>query len=180
MELRKYESEAEATPFMRPISRARMSRRHGRLSATQRGVAAIEFAFVFPLFFVVLYAIIAYCLILCANMAMTSATQEGARAALASAGTTSPATEYAARATNACSRASTLMAWLPLAAKSAACTQSQCGPSNAMVCITVSMSYDYKSNPIVPNLPLLGFVTPPTLSASATVQLDPASIQSNM
>jgi Flp pilus assembly protein TadG len=178
--LRNDESQAEATPLLHPISRARASRRYGRLSAAQRGVAAIEFAFVFPLFFVVLYAIIAYCLILCANMSMTSATQEGARAALASAGTTTPATEYAARATNACNRASALMAWLPLAANSASCTQAPCGPSNAMMCITVAMSYDYKNNPIVPNLPLLGFVTPATLSASATIQLDPASIQSNM
>ena len=52
---------------------------------SQRGVAAIEFAFVFPLFFVVLYGIIAYCLILCANMALAGATQEGARAALTNA-----------------------------------------------------------------------------------------------
>ncbi|RKP50376.1 pilus assembly protein [Pararobbsia silviterrae] len=147
---------------------------------TQRGVAAVEFAFVFPLFFVVLYAIVAYCLILLANMAMSGATQEGARAALASAGQTTLTAEYAARLQNACTRASALMTWLPSAASSASCTQSACGPSNAMVCVTVSMQYDYASQPIVPNLPLLGFVTPNTLGAQATVQLDPASIMSNM
>lgn len=153
-----------------------------RLAAShkQRGVAALEFAFVFPLFFVVLYAIVAYCLILLANMAMSGATQEGARIALSSTGATTPSVEYVNRATNACARARSLMAWLPAAAAGASCTQSACGPSSAMVCITVSMTFNYKAHPIVPNLPLLGLVTPNTLGAQATVQLDPASVMSNM
>jgi Flp pilus assembly protein TadG len=162
----------------------------------QRGVAAIEFAFVFPLFFVILYAIVAYSLILLANMAISGATQEGARAALANPpGMTTLATQYSQRMSNACLRASSLATWLTTQAPTTTCpestcssgsascltvSQAACGPSNAMVCITVAMSYDYASHPIVPNLPLLGFVTPKTLGATSTVQLDPASVMSNM
>ncbi|CAM2144464.1 Pilus assembly protein [Pararobbsia alpina] len=164
----------------------------------QRGVAAIEFAFVFPLFFVVLYAIVAYCLILCANMALSGATQEGARAALNNAaGVTTLSGQYTQRMANACSRANGLATWLTGAtanttcgqstgqcpAGAASCTtvsQAPCGPSNAMVCVTVTMNYDYADHPIVPKLPLLGFVTPTNLGASSTVQLDPAAVMSNM
>lgn len=163
----------------------------------QRGTAAIEFAFVFPLFFVVLYAIVAYCLILCANMTLAGAAQEAARAALGNAaGMTSTQTQYTQRMANACTRASGLTSWLMGAAggscgaSAPAClsgastciavSQAACGPSNAMVCITVAMNYNYAGKPIVPSLPLLGFVTPAKLTASSTVQLDPASVMSNM
>lgn len=47
-----------------------------------RGVAAIEFVMVFPLFFTLLYGIVTFSLIFVAEQNLTLAAEEGARAAL--------------------------------------------------------------------------------------------------
>jgi Flp pilus assembly protein TadG len=52
------------------------------LERKQKGAAAIEFAFVFPVFFLVFYGIITYGIIFLAQQSITLAAAEGARAAL--------------------------------------------------------------------------------------------------
>ena len=148
----------------------------------QRGVAAIEFALVFPLFFVVLYAIVAYGLIFAASQTLSLAAQEGGRAALRFEGETSLTQAYQLRTSAACSTAQGLVAWLPASGLTATCTNAACATtgSTSMQCVTVQMSYNYQGFPLVPNLPMMGFATPKTLGAQVVVQLDPASIQANM
>jgi Flp pilus assembly protein TadG len=143
---------------------------------TQRGVAAIEFALVFPLFFVIFYSIVTYALIFAANQTLSLAAQEGGRAALRYAGETSLSGAYTNRTNAACTTAQGLVAWIPKA--QAKCTNQAC--TGGMQCVTVLMTYDYGTYPLVPNLPLMGFATPSTLGAQVVVQLDPASIQANL
>jgi Flp pilus assembly protein TadG len=147
-----------------------------RVWRSQRGVAAIEFAFVFPLFFIIFYAIVTYGLIFAASQTLSLAAQEGGRAALRFAGETSLSSAYTLRTTAACTTAQGLVAWIPSAV--ATCSNAAC--TGGMQCVTVQMTYNYQSHPLVPNLPFMGFVTPPSLGAQVVVQLDPASIQANL
>ena len=48
----------------------------------QQGAAAIEFAIIFPIFFLIFYAIVTYGLIFAAQQTITLAASEGARAAV--------------------------------------------------------------------------------------------------
>ncbi|KAF3999543.1 TadE/TadG family type IV pilus assembly protein [Glaciimonas immobilis] len=143
----------------------------------QRGVAAIEFALVFPIFFVLLYGIITYSLIFVAQQALTLAAEEGARAALRYAATP------AARGSNACIVAKQSVSWLgtgnvacttaitpPCSSASAA----PCSPAGSTYPIKVTVSYPYAAQPLVPLLlgSLMNVAVPSTLGSSATVQID--------
>jgi Flp pilus assembly protein TadG len=163
----------------RPLKREeRLQKSGGAAHArrSQRGVAAIEFALVFPLFFVIFYSIVTYGLIFAANQTLALAAQEGGRAALRYEGETTLSGAYTLRKNAACTTAQGLVAWIPKA--QATCTTQAC--TGGMQCVTVQMTYDYGTYPLVPNLPLMGFATPSTLGAQVVVQLDPASIQANL
>jgi len=158
------------------------SRRNGPVR--QRGVAAIEFAFVFllgvlPLLLLTLSGV----LIFAAQQSLSLASAEGARAAL----------QYgtlAQRQSNACYAAQRSMSWLlafsgenancatpaapgatyaPVAISAAA----PCPSNAAMKCITVVASFDYNTHPFIPGATALyGWLMTSSLSSSATVQLD--------
>ncbi len=147
-----------------------------RRAGVQRGATAVEFALVFPLFFMILYAIITFSLILVAQQNLTMAAEEGARAALNWQSNTSLQTALTNRGNAACAAAKLVAAKL---VQSAQCTPSSstCGPGGAMQCVNVLLTYNYQANPIVPILPLLGIVVPKSLSSTATVQLNPENIQ---
>jgi Flp pilus assembly protein TadG len=182
MKTREYEPERKERRLKlgkHPLKRSGWLPKSGfrvRVWRGQRGVAAIEFAFVFPLFFVIFYAIVTYGLIFAASQTLSLAAQEGGRAALRFAGETSLTSAYTLRTTAACTTARGLIAWIPSAV--ATCSNAAC--TGGMQCVTVQMTYDYQAHPLVPNLPLMGFVTPPSLGAQVVVQLDPASIQANL
>lgn len=147
-----------------------------RRARAQRGATAVEFALVFPLFFTILYAIVTFSLILVAQQNLTMAAEEGARAALNWQSNTSMQSALTNRGSAACTAAKAVVATL---VKSAQCTPSSaaCGPGGAMQCVNVLLTYNYQANPLVPNLPLLSYAVPTTLSSSATVQLNPENIQ---
>ncbi|PRX26545.1 TadE-like protein [Paraburkholderia sp. BL18I3N2] len=147
-----------------------------RRARAQRGSTAVEFALVFPLFFTIVYAIVTFSLILVAQQNLTLAAEEGARAALNWQSNTSMQTALTNRGNAACAAAKLVAATL---VQSMQCTPSSttCGPSGAMQCVNVLVSYNYQANPLVPSLPLLGFALPNTLTSSATVQLNPENIQ---
>ncbi|WP_199101018.1 TadE/TadG family type IV pilus assembly protein [Dyella sp. ASV21] len=159
-----------------------MSRHHTK--RYQRGVAALEFAFVFllgilPLLLLTLSGV----MIFAAQQSLTLAASEGARAALHYGST-------AQRQTAACSAAQSSMQWLlNFSGESANCAAPQppgstyqpiavsspatCPSNAAMSCITVVASYDYKNRPLIPLAgALFVWLTGPNLSSSATVQLD--------
>lgn len=163
-------------PPRAPRARPAPTRSHGLEQRAQRGSTAVEFALIFPVFFVILYAVVTFSLIFVAQQNMTLAAEEGARAALNWTSNSSLSTALYNRGVNACAAASQMAASL---VQSMTCTPSsvQCGPGNAMYCINVALSYDYKDNPLVPNIALLSMTLPNTLYASATVQLNPENIQ---
>ncbi|WP_211472396.1 TadE/TadG family type IV pilus assembly protein [Collimonas humicola] len=146
----------------------------GAWTHAQRGVAAIEFALVFPVFFMLMYGIITYVLIFLAQQSLALAAEEGARAAL----------RYttADRGTIACSTATQLVSWLGSGtggAPLATCTPT--GPVTCALpvgttaqCITVKVSYPYGTQPLVPLLlgSLMSVAVPTTLASSATVQIN--------
>jgi hypothetical protein len=144
--------------------------------ANQRGSTAVEFALVFPLFFVIFYAIVTYSLIFVAQQSLTLAAEEGARAGLRFQPTAStPAASLTLRAQAACLAATQLANWL---ASGTPCTASAapCGYDPTMDCLQVQLSYNYLGNPLLPTLPLMSLGLPNTLSAQAVVQLNPENL----
>lgn len=144
----------------------------------QRGASAIEFALVFPLFFLIFYAIITYGLIMVAQQSVTLAAAEGARAALRH------AADDAARHENARAAAigdQSVAAWLGTEHLSFSPTQASApivcpyaSGSDPAHCYEVTVSYPYRQRPLVPLLlgPLMHVVIPDTLSSTAIVQLN--------
>ncbi|QEI05642.1 pilus assembly protein [Pigmentiphaga aceris] len=152
--------------------------------ARQRGMAAIEFALVSGVFFMMFYFVVTYGAVFVVQQSLSRAAAEGARALLTS--------EFAASATPGI-RTSSVIAPEQLGRDAAARvvawlsdfrqTQSQpaiapavvAAPNCAsgMACRTVTVSYqNYAAYPLIPSL-LPSSMMPQSLSASATVQLDP-------
>ncbi|MCP1117557.1 pilus assembly protein [Robbsia andropogonis] len=153
------------TAVDRTPSRGRRRLRAQDTRGQQRGVAAVEFALVFPVVFLLVYGLITWALILLAQQTLTLAVGEGARAALRY--STSPITAACAAVNNATT-------WLG----STACVTSTpsataCPYLSTQSCLKVTASYNYASKPLVPTLPFLNLVLPTTLTASTTVQLEP-------
>ncbi|KVD80896.1 pilus assembly protein TadE [Burkholderia sp. ABCPW 14] len=141
----------------------------------QRGATAIEFAILFPVFFMVLYGIVTYGMIFAAQQSLTLAATEGARAALNYQVAQTQAAALSLRATAACTAASNLTGWLT----GATCSTSQnftCSYDSTMYCIQVTVTYPYASNPLVPTVALFNAVLPTTLTSQATVQINPTNI----
>jgi Flp pilus assembly protein TadG len=154
-----------------------VARRHVRRAA--RGTAAVEFAIVFPVFFLVLYAIITYSMVFLTQQSLTAAAEEGARAALVWQSATTDGAALNARAAQACGRATTVVSWLPVAASctnAVSAAPSGCTNNPAMDCIQVTLTYAYGTNPLVPLLPLLNIAVPQLLTGQATVQIDPENL----
>ncbi|MPV70398.1 TadE/TadG family type IV pilus assembly protein [Burkholderia sp. BE17] len=143
----------------------------------QLGATAVEFALVFPLFFLILYAIVMFGLIFAVQQGLTLAATEGARTALnyVYEANGSGAQALTDRANAARSTAVGLTSWLtnvhiPTPVSGA------CSYDATMYCVTVTVTYPYKTHPLIPSLPLLGLVTPTQLTGTATVQINPATI----
>jgi Flp pilus assembly protein TadG len=165
-------------------------RRHQR----ERGLTAIEFAILFPVFFSILYAIIQYGMIFAAQQTLTLAAEEGARAALqyqayvytsspCSSSATSTAISTTAQALTArqCVAQNTcqgLVSWVgqvtstPVATICSATQPSSC-PVSSMDCVQVTTTL---TKPLIPTLPLLSWAVPSTLTNTAIVQIDPANV----
>ncbi len=145
----------------------------------QQGASAIEFALVFPLFFLIFYAIITYGLILVAQQSVTLAAAEGARAALRHA---EDETTRHANVENAAIGTDSVAAWLGQHLQFSSIPDEGSPPApcpyatgaNPPHCYTVTVSYPYAQHPLVPLLlgPLMEFAVPTQLSSTAIVQLD--------
>lgn len=153
----------------------------------QRGIVAIEFAFIFPAFFVIFYAIVSYGLIFAAQQSLTLAAAEGARAALRyPVNPTSEADSITKRMATACAvtrqhltpfrgnlgtgNCGTAGAAHGVYVANAACPYAV---SSAAQCLTVTVLYDYAAFRLVPNLPGNLLPTPPRLLATAVIQINP-------
>jgi Flp pilus assembly protein TadG len=141
----------------------------------------VEFAIVIVLLIMILYGIISYGLILAAQSTITQAAADAARSGIV---TTTPVATAEAQAC-------TDIGWMdktcgaPVTYDSTACTfspnpadtitafacQKAC-PSNINAqCLKVAISYNYSANPLFPELPGLGVITPSTLSSTNVLQI---------
>lgn len=140
--------------------------RDGAKKRRQTGAAAIEFALVFVIFFMVFYGIVVYGMVFAIRHSMMQAANEGTRAAVQDVGGLS------ARIDLATATASEALAWMGDNAPTPVVDSAPCS-STPYTCFKVSLVYDYAANPIVPPLPALGIIVPDTLTVEATVQLNP-------
>lgn len=158
----------------------------------QSGAAAIEFAIVFPLFFLIFYAIITYGLIFAAQQTLTLAAAEGARAAVRYPPPQPVNTpQINARKSAACAMANTSLDWLRKMGTglgSTACMDSATGDAagiyvssdacagaaaTGVSCVKVRINYNYASSPLIPKLfgSLLSLPTPDVLRGAAVAQV---------
>jgi Flp pilus assembly protein TadG len=155
----------------------------------QRGVYALEWAIVFPMFFLLLYGIICYGLTFLVRESMQYAVEEGARAALRYPVGQSSST-WNDRKMQTLKVVKDSLDWLPPAIKptdttikftvcrisDAACNQDSalnatlsCNVNDPCMVLVSYAINDYQSNAIAPAIPGLGLVLPSTLQANASI-----------
>ncbi|GAB2459778.1 pilus assembly protein [Comamonas humi] len=170
---------------------------YGPRARRQRGVYALEWAIIFPVFFILLYAIICYGLTFLVRESMQYAVEEGARAALrypSSANGSTPPT-WTQRRDEARNAVVTALNWLPSRLKPTAATvgftlcylnDNSCNSTKAfdpsLSCTAstpclVLVSYkitNYPSSAIAPaiNLPGVRLLLPDILEAKASTLVD--------
>ncbi len=115
-----------------------------------------------------LYGIISYGLILAAQSTITQAAADAARSGIV---TTTPVATAEAQA-------GTDVGWMDKGTCGTSGTTITCNavqeacPSNANAqCLKVTVAYNYSSNPLFPELPGLGIITPSTLSSTNVLQI---------
>lgn len=152
----------------------------------QQGAAAIEFAIIFPIFFLIFYAIITYGLIFAAQQTVTLAAAEGARAAVRYQTGQDQNARKAARIAAACDMSNKALIWLSKSVgavpgicstgivKTEVTTDSAlCSALNGVTCVKVLVTYDYEKAPLIPRLfgPLMSLPTPKALQGQAVAQI---------
>jgi Flp pilus assembly protein TadG len=146
----------------------------------ERGAEMIEFAIVVVLLITLLYGIITYGLILAAQATVTQAAADAARAGLvASSSAVSTAESQAATDVSWMNKGTCYQPDVPAGVSGAAISckavKENC-PSNASIqCLSVTVTYNYSANPLFPELPGLGLITPSTISSTNVVQLGSVS-----
>lgn len=144
----------------------------------KRGVAAIEFALIFPVLFLMLYGLITYSLIFAIQHSLSLAAAEGGRAAVRFV-TKNDSLNDRSRA--ACAAAQQSLAWMVQLGIANHCppvgnsgvginvVASACpaGLSSAARCLDVSVVYAYGAQPLIPIL----FPVPARLTGRAFTQV---------
>jgi len=154
----------------------------------EQGAAAIEFAIIFPVFFIIFYAIVTYGLIFAAQQTLTLAAAEGARAAVRYQAGSTQVARQTARVAAACDMANQSIAWLRTAGQGGApakgvcatgitevvATPTNCSGANGVTCVQVQVTYDYDKAPLIPKLlgPVMSLPTPKLLQGRAVAQIN--------
>ena len=160
-----------------------------KIQKKQKGAAAIEFAIIFPIFFLIFYAIVTYGLIFAAQQTITLAASEGARAAVRYQPGPDEAARQMTRVQAACDMSNQALAWLRKASAGQATAQGVCAAGitstvvtadkalcsnlTGVTCIKVQVTYDYDKAPLIPKLlgPLISLPTPKSLQGQAVAQI---------
>ncbi|AOI65478.1 pilus assembly protein TadE [Burkholderia territorii] len=152
----------------------------------QRGVAAVEFAFVFPLFFLIFYAIVTFGMVFIIQQSLTFAASEGARAALNY--TSAPCDRLQVNARNAVTQALGGAPWsknvsfaaqvstsvpTPTTTPGVTCGTTFTSTSTSAFNVMVTTTYSYAANPLIP---WIFIFSAPQLQSSATVQVQPSML----
>ena len=153
----------------------RIPRRLRRRRDDEQGAEMVEFAFVVVLLIALLYGIITYGLILAAQATITQAAADAARSGIVM-------STQAAQILTADTQAGTDVGWMNKGTCGTSATIITCVateetcPSNAnATCLSVTVTYNYASSPLFPEMPGLGIFTPSTLSSTNVLQLSTPS-----
>jgi Flp pilus assembly protein TadG len=137
----------------------------------------VEFAIVVVLLITLLYGIVTYGLILAAQSTVTQAAADGARAGIVSTTPEATAEGQAANDLGWMNKGTCYQPHVPAGASTAtmSCTAHKIAcPSNPVgnqQCLQVTVSYNYNSNPLFPELPGLSIITPSTISSTNVLQI---------
>lgn len=139
----------------------------------EHGAAAVETAIC--LCFVVLpltFAVIGYAFLLSFRQSMSQAATEGARSAAVALSSTDQATRISRATTSVSNALNGMVGTHSCNDGKLVCdvTFAQCTNSTA-TCATVNVTYPYRANPLVPSVPLLGFVLPEKVHYSAVAEV---------
>lgn len=155
---------------------------HRGMTARRRddnGASAVEFALVLPLLVLLLFGIISYGVMLSFRQSLSQAAAEGARAAAV----TFVENEKQDEAIDAVDEAMDSFGvscsggnLIKGGADVGACTVSlpgACTPAAAtgVKCVTVTLTFNYRENPVVPSFPGVGYVMPSQLTYSAQARV---------
>jgi Flp pilus assembly protein TadG len=158
---------------MGPRTRNIAKRLKRRREDDERGAEMIEFALVVVLLITLLYGIITFGLILAAQATITQAAADAARSGIVSASTAIATAE---------AQAGTDMGWMNkgtcgTSGTTITCVASEipCPSNTTNTCLKVTVSYNYSSSPLFPQLPGLGLVTPSTISSTNILQISTPS-----
>jgi Flp pilus assembly protein TadG len=144
----------------------------------ERGAEMVEFAFVVVLLIALLYGIVSYGLILSAQSTVTQAAADGARAGIVASSTAKATAELqagydlgwmdkgACNEPDVAGNTGTSSSTLQCIASEAPCTSNV---NNE--CLTVTVTYNYNSNPLFPELPGMGIITPSQISSTDVLQI---------
>ncbi len=143
----------------------------------------VEFAFVVILLIMLLYGIITYGLILAAQATVTQAAADGARAGIVANSSTTPTCTQSTLASvcAADAQAGNDVGWMgkgscPTSTIITCTAAPEPCPSNASnTCLKVTVSYNYATSPLFPEMPGLGVITPSTISSTNVLQMSTPS-----
>jgi Flp pilus assembly protein TadG len=150
----------------------------------QEGAAAVEIALVTPLLMLLVFSVISYGYMLSFRQALSQGAAEGARAAAVSPYPSATAKEQSALdAINdaldvdaygiTCTGTTAGSALKKDAATVGTCSviTAACDSDPTKDCVTVSLDYLYKDNPLLPNFPGVGLLLPSHLTYDATARV---------
>jgi Flp pilus assembly protein TadG len=151
-----------------------------RRNRDERGAELIEFAIVVVLLITLLYGIITFGLILAAQATVTQAAADAARAGIITSTSSAPTVAEAQACADVgwmdktCVAPNSGSVTTCPSPTSSAITASACEepcPSNtANTCLKVTVTYNYTSDPLFPELPGLGVITPSTISSTNVLE----------
>jgi len=135
----------------------------------QRGATAVEFAIIFPLFFVICYSIICFGMIFVIQQSLTFAASEGARAGL------NYAPDLSTRTSKAQAAAQNVVGWLNISAPNVVVQAPPCKYDATLYCLSVTVSYSPQV--WVKTMPFLGTILTQPLTSTAVVQISQSLLQ---
>lgn len=135
----------------------------------------VEFAFVVVLLVALLYGIVTYGLILAAQATVTQAAADGARAGIVASSTAVATAEAQAGADLGWMNKGTCGSGTPATTLTCVAVTEPCPSNTNNTCLKVTVSYNYASAPLFPEMPGLGVITPSTISSTNVLQLSTPS-----
>jgi TadE-like protein len=146
-----------------------------RRASGDDGTALVEFAFIMNILFLFLYGIIGFGLLLSFRQNLVQSAAEGARAG-AVAPNTPPGNPTVAALTAVSRSVDQYGRTCGTPALTCVAQPAPCDPPPATVpeCMTVTLTYHYDVDPLLPQIPIISQFLPDEIKVSSTAQMNPA------